>query len=104
MSAINPGIGVCRRLLEDVDLANITVTWVKVRGHSGDTGNDMADDAATQGMNGHDRHLMPVAQYVNDLLGRMDWREDEAVAARDPDVMDAISEVETNARDVGSRL
>jgi hypothetical protein len=61
----------------------------------------MADDAATRGMNGKDRHVMPVAKYVNDLLGRMGWREDEADVTRDPTVMDAISEVETNARAIG---
>jgi hypothetical protein len=39
---------------------------------------------------------MPIAQYVNDLLGHMGWREDDVT--RDPTVLDAISEIETNAR------
>ena len=58
----------------------------------------MADDAATRGMNGKDRHVMPVAKYVNDLLGRMGWREDEADVTRDPTVMDAISKAAANAQ------
>jgi hypothetical protein len=66
-----------------------------------EAGNEMADDAATRGMNGKDRHVMPVAEYVNDLLGRMGWREGEADATRDPTVMDAISEAEANALVVG---
>jgi hypothetical protein len=67
-------VGLCRRLLEDAELANIHVTWVKVRGHSGNYGNDMADRAATQGMNGDTEYVMEVAQYVNHLLGRATWR------------------------------
>ena len=57
----------------------------------------VADGVATRDMNGQDRHVMPVAQYVNDLLGRMGWREDEDGVARDPNVMNTISEVEAPA-------
>jgi hypothetical protein len=87
-------IGLCRRLLEDAELANIHVTWVKVRGHSDNTGNDMADDAATRGMNGGKKYVMPVARYVNDLLGRAAWCSDPADAAHDRGVLDAVSEAE----------
>ena len=69
-----------------------------VPGHSAEASNDMADDAATQGMDGMGRYVMPIAQYVNDLLGRMGWCEDEVDVMRDPTVIDAISEEETNAR------
>jgi hypothetical protein len=48
--------------------------------------------------------LVPVAQYANDLLDHMGWREDEDGGPRDPDVMDAISEVETNALALDARL
>jgi ribonuclease HI len=61
-------IGLCRRLLEDAEHANIHVTWVKVRGHSSNRGNDMADAVATRGMDGHTDHLVEVAVYVNNLL------------------------------------
>ena len=87
-------IGLCRRLLEDAELANIHVTWVKVRGHSDNTGNDMADDAATRGMNGGKKYVMPVARYVNDLLGRAAWCSDPADAAHDRGGLDAVSAAE----------
>ena len=92
-------IDICRRLLADADLANIHVTWVKVRGHSENRGNDRADAAATQGMNGFTKHVLEVAQYVHDLMGRMAWRTDTADAAHHPNVLDAISDAETHATD-----
>ena len=81
-------------LLEDAELANIHVTWVKVRGHSDNTGNDMADDAATRGMNGGAKYVMEVAQYVNNLLGRATWCSDPADAAHDRGGLDAVSAAE----------
>ena len=89
-------IDLCRRLLADADLANIHITWIKVRGHSAEAGNDMTDATATEGMYGMKQHVLPVAQYVNDLMGRMAWREDATDAVHDPTVMDAISEADTN--------
>ena len=57
----------------------------------------MADAAATQGMNGIIEHMLLVAQYVNDLMGRMAWRADTADAAHDPHVLEAISDADTRA-------
>jgi hypothetical protein len=42
-------IALCRRLLLDVELANIKFTWIKVRGHLEEIGNDLADQQATLG-------------------------------------------------------
>ena len=40
-------VTLCRRLLHEAVNCGIKVVWVKVRGHSGDAGNDRADSAAT---------------------------------------------------------
>ena len=82
-------VDLCRRLLEDAALANIKVTWVKVRGHSDNKGNDEADKCATWGMNGTAKRVMRVARYVNDTMGRTAWRTDH-----DPTVLDAVSDAE----------
>ena len=37
-------------MIKVAKLQGIRVRWVKVRGHSGDRGNDKADEAATIGM------------------------------------------------------
>ena len=37
-------------MIKAAKLQGIRVRWVKVRGHSGDLGNDKADEAATIGM------------------------------------------------------
>ncbi len=37
-------------MIKAAKLQGIRVRWVKVRGHSGDRGNDKADEAATIGM------------------------------------------------------
>ena len=87
-------VDLCRRLLEDAAVANIKVTWVKVRGHSDNTGNDEADKCATWGMNGTVKRVMRVARYVNDTMGRTAWRTDH-----DPTVLDAVSDVERHAPD-----
>ena len=87
-------VSACRRLLEDVALANINVTWVSVRGHSKNNGNDQADTCATWGMNGSTKHVLEVAQYVNNIMGRTAWRTDPNDAAHDPTILDAISDAE----------
>ena len=89
-------IDLFRRLLKDVALANINVTWVKVRGHLKNKGNDQADTCATWGMNGSTKHVLEVAQYTyfNNLMGRMAWRTDPNDAAHDPTILDAISDAE----------
>ena len=43
-------IAVARQMIKAAKLQGIRVRWVKVRGHSGDRGNDKADEAATIGM------------------------------------------------------
>jgi hypothetical protein len=77
------------------------VTWVKVRGHSDNRGNDQAGAAATRGMNGQTEHVLEVAQYVNDLMGRMAWRTDPADAAHNPNILDAVSAAKTHATNGG---
>ena len=67
------------------------MAWVKVRGHSKNRGNDRADAAATKGMNGFKEHVLEVAEYVNDFMGRMAWCTDTTDAAHEPNVLDAIS-------------
>ena len=87
-------IDLFRRLLKDVALANINVTWVKVRGHLKNKGNDQADTCAAWGMNGSTKHVLEVAQYVNDIMGRTAWRTDPNDAAHDSTVLDVVSDAE----------
>ena len=43
-------VAVARHMIKVARLHGIRIRWVKVRGHSGDRGNDKADEAATRGM------------------------------------------------------
>ena len=45
-------IAVCRRLIQAVTDRRVVVRWVKVKGHSGHEGNDVADARATWAQNG----------------------------------------------------
>ena len=45
-------IATCRRLLQAATDRRFVVRWVKVKGHSGDDGNDAADTRATWAQNG----------------------------------------------------
>jgi ribonuclease HI len=45
-------ISVCRRLVQAAAERQFHIEWVKVKGHSGDEGNDKADAAANWAQNG----------------------------------------------------
>ena len=58
-------VAVARQMIKAAKLQGIRVRWVKVRGHSGDRGNDKADEAATIGMkNGTRLREAHVAQAI----------------------------------------
>ena len=56
---------VARQMIKAAKQQGIRVRWVKVRGHSGDRGNDKADEAATIGMKNGTR--LREAQVVQSL-------------------------------------
>ena len=58
-------VAVARQMIRAAKQQGIRVRWVKVRGHSGDRGNDKADEAATIGMkNGTRLREAHVAQAI----------------------------------------
>ena len=59
----------CRRLLQEAVDRGVKVTWVKVRGHSEEEGNDRADRAATVGQNGRKNGVLPLDRYIMEHLG-----------------------------------
>ena len=59
-------ITLVRQLLNDAKDMGIKIHWIKVRGHSGDRGNDQADEAATMGLKGHRRGASDIARYLRE--------------------------------------
>eukprot|EP01046_Picozoa_sp_COSAG06_P074551 COSAG06_NODE_22854_length_710_cov_1.527005_2_plen_109_part_01 len=49
-------VAVCRRLIQAATDREIDIKWVKVKGHSGDEGNDAADQRANWAQNGGARN------------------------------------------------
>ena len=54
----------------------IIIHWVKVRGHSGNTGNDSADKAATWGQNGGSKNVENLRECMEWLLASTQNAED----------------------------
>ena len=62
-------IATCRRLLQAATDRNVIVRWVKVKGHSGDEGNDAADKRANWAQNGgakNERDINSVMAYIRE--------------------------------------
>ena len=57
-------IAVCRRLMQAAMDRQVTLHWVKVKGHSGHAGNDAADQRANWAQNGGARN----ESNINDLM------------------------------------
>ena len=55
---------VARRLVHEAKVANMWIKWIKVKGHSGDVGNDAADKCATWGLNGVAAHVKPIMKVM----------------------------------------
>ena len=78
---------VARQMIKAAKQQGIRVRWVKVRGHSGDRGNDKADEAATIGMkNGTRLREAHVAQSLQQAA------EAEACKRRDEADLDLAGE------------
>ena len=59
-------ITLVRQLLNDAEDMGIKIHWIKVRGHSGDRGNDQADAAATMGLKGYRHGASDIAKYLRE--------------------------------------
>ena len=59
-------ITLVRQLLNDAEDMGIKIHWIKVRGHSGDRGNDQADEAATMGLKGYRHGASDIAKYLRE--------------------------------------
>ena len=62
-------IATCRRLLQATADRRFIVRWVKVKGHSGDDGNDAADQRATWAQNGgakNERDISSIMAYLRE--------------------------------------
>ena len=62
-------IRVCRRLLRAVADRRLLVSWVKVKGHSGETGNNMADSCAgfaQQGKTLNEQDIAHMLDYIRE--------------------------------------
>ena len=57
-----------RRLMQEAAAEGIQVHWVKVRGHSGNDGNDSADKVATWGQNGGSKNVENLRECMEWLL------------------------------------
>ena len=71
-----------RRLMQEAREEGIQIHWVKVRGHSGNKGNDAADKAAAWGQNGGSKN-------VENLRECMEWLLASTQNAADTDDTDA---------------
>ena len=58
-------IRVCRRLLRAAADRRLMVSWVKVKGHSGETGNNMADSCAGFAQKGKTLNEQDVEQMLD---------------------------------------
>ena len=65
-----------RRLMQEARDEGIKIHWVKVRGHSGNTGNDSADKAATWGQNGGSKNVENLRECMEWLLASTQNAED----------------------------
>ena len=78
-------VAVARQMIRAAKQQGIRVRWVKVRGHSGDRGNDKADEAATIGMkNGTRLREAHVAQALQQAAEAEESKRRE-VADLDPE-------------------
>ena len=57
-------VAVCRRLIQAATEKAVSVKWVKVKGHSGDEGNDAADKRANWGQNGGASQEQEIGQMM----------------------------------------
>ena len=60
-------IVVCRRLIEAARDRRVQISWVKVKGHSKEEGNDSADKLAGYAQNGGEKNVQDIAMMM-DLL------------------------------------
>ena len=60
-------IRVCRRLVQAAHEKQFLVQWVKVKGHSGEEGNDVADAAANWAQNGGSKGEQDIDALMNML-------------------------------------
>ena len=58
-------IAVCRRMVQAATDRNALIVWVKVKGHSGDEGNDAADKRANWAQNGGVEHEQDVTRMMD---------------------------------------
>ena len=73
-------------MIKAAKLQGIRVRWVKVRGHSGDRGNDKADEAATIGMkNGTRLKEANVAQALRRATEEAEENKRREIADLDPE-------------------
>jgi ribonuclease HI len=65
-------IAVCRRMVQAATDRNALIVWVKVKGHSGDEGNDAADKRANWAQNGGVEHEQDVTRMM-DYIREYGW-------------------------------
>ena len=58
-------IAICRRMVQAATDRNALIVWVKVKGHSGDEGNDAADKRANWAQNGGVEHEQDVTRMMD---------------------------------------
>ena len=80
-------VAVARQMIRAAKQQGIRVRWVKVRGHSGDRGNDKADEAATIGMkNGTRLREAHVAQAIRQAAEAEENKRREMAALEDEEL------------------
>jgi ribonuclease HI len=67
-------VAVCRRLIQAATEKSISIKWVKVKGHSGDEGNDAADKRANWAQDGGTKREQEIDQMMMFLRSQGDSR------------------------------